>query len=153
MPQLIEEFETHADLAPLDVGAGPFGGRIVFTVTGGGLTGERIKGSFVGAGGDWLLAGPDGYGRLDVRYTVATPDGASIYVQYFGVLEMTPAIMAIVGGGDTPTDYAEQYFFITPRLETGDERYSWVNQTVFVGEGRVIPGPAVEYRVYRVANS
>ncbi len=34
-------------------------------------------------------------------------------------------------------------------------RYSLtvLNQTVFVGEGRVLPGPRAEYRVYRVANS
>jgi hypothetical protein len=36
------------------------------------------------------------------------------------------------------------------RLETGDERYAWVNQTLFVADGRVHPGPVVEYRVHRV---
>jgi hypothetical protein len=37
-----------------------------------------------------------------------------------------------------------------PRLETGDPRYEWVNQTVFVAEGRLHRGPVVEYRVFRV---
>jgi hypothetical protein len=66
---------------------------------------------------------------------------------------MTSAIKDIIAGGDTPTNFGEQYFFINPRLETGDERYSWVNQTVFIGEGRALPGPGVKYRVYRLANS
>ena len=73
-------------------------------------------------------------------------------MQYFGLLELTPGIMAILGGGDTPTNFGDQYFFTNPRLETGDERYSWVNQTMFIREGRLTPG-RVEYRVYRVANA
>jgi hypothetical protein len=153
MPDLIPEMHYHADLTADDVGTGPFGHRMNITVQGGEVSGERLKGKMVGAGGDWLLVCSDGYGRLDVRATFQTPDGAYIYMQYFGLLEMTPGVLGILGGGDQPTDYGEQYFFTAPRLETGDERYAWVNRTVFVGEGRVLPGPRVEYRVYRVANS
>ncbi|MBM7808871.1 hypothetical protein JOD57_004708 [Geodermatophilus bullaregiensis] len=151
MPHLLPEFEYHADLEPHSIGPGPFGNRMEGTITGGEVRGERLKGRFVGAGADWLLVGSDGFGRLDVRATIQTVDGAHVYVQYPGLLELTPAILAIMGGGGTPTGFGDQYFVTTPRLETGDERYSWVNQTVFVGEGRVLPGPAVEYRVYRVA--
>jgi hypothetical protein len=80
-----------------------------------------------------------------------TVDGAFIYFQYSGLMELTPAFLAIMGGGGAPTNVGEQYVVANPRLETGDERYSWVNRTMFVGEGRVLPGPRVEYRVYRVA--
>ena len=45
----------------------------------------------------------------------------------------------------SPTSTSE----ITPRLETGDERYGWVNHTAFVGRGRLIPGGAA-YEMYRV---
>jgi hypothetical protein len=31
------------------------------------------------------------------------------------------------------------------------ERYAWVNTTFFIGEGRILPGVAVEYRVSRPA--
>jgi hypothetical protein len=47
------------------------------------------------------------------------------------------------------TDFGDQYFGTLPRLETGDDRYGWVNQTVMVGRGRLIPG-GVAYEVYRV---
>jgi hypothetical protein len=151
MPALLPEFEYYADLSPHPIGPGPFGNRLEGTVAGGEVSGDRLKGSLVGAGADWLLAGPDGFGRLDVRATMQTVDGAFIYFQYFGLLELTSAILAIMGGGDIPTDFGDQYFFTNPRLETGDERYSWVNQTMFVGEGRLLPGPRVEYRVYRIA--
>lgn len=70
-------------------------------------------------------------------------------MQYYGVLEMNekmPAAMASAGS----TEFADQYFRITPRVETGDERYGSRNQSVFVGEGRLYPGFGVEYRVERV---
>jgi hypothetical protein len=153
MPILIHEFDLSADLAGEDVGVGPFGHRLIGNVTGGDISGERLKGSITGAGADWLLIGADGYGRLDVRLTIRTVDGASVYFQYFGLLEVTPEVFAVMGGGGSPTEFADQYFFTNPRLETGDERYAWLNQTMFVAEGRVLPGPAVEYRIYRLANS
>jgi Protein of unknown function (DUF3237) len=88
-----------------------------------------------------------------VRFTVKTDDGAFIYIQYLGILEITPGIIDVMRGGKTPTDYGDQYFITNPRLETGDERYGWANQIVLIAEGRLVPGPAVDYQVYRVANS
>ena len=51
----------------------------------------------------------------------------------------------------TATDFADQYFFTNPRIETGDRRYSWVNTTFFIGEGRASKGGGVAYRVWRPA--
>lgn len=146
--ELVHEYTFNADLKAVPIGPGPFGDRNIFEVTGGKATGERINGT-IGGGADWILAGPDGFGRLDVRTTLYTDDGASIYVQYFGVIEYTDAILAAVGG-ERDSQFGDSYFRTTPRLETGDERYAWVNQTVFVAEGRVVVGPGVEYRVHRV---
>jgi hypothetical protein len=50
---------------------------------------------------------------------------------------------------DASTDYGDQYFRITPQFGTGYPRYAWLNQSVFVAEGRVGPG-RVKYKVYRV---
>lgn len=153
MLELVREFEYYVDFGEIDeVGLGPFGQRSVLNSAGGQFNGDRLKGTIEGAGADWLLVAQDGFGRLDSRVTLKTDDGAVIYAQYFGLIELTPGILDILGGGATPTNFGEQYFFTNPRLETGDERYSWVNQTLFIGEGRVIPG-RVEYRVYRVAYS
>jgi len=66
---------------------------------------------------------------------------------------MTPAVMGVLSGDQGPTEYGDQYFFTNPRLETGDERYAWVNQSLFVAEGRVVPGPRVEFMVYRLVHS
>lgn len=148
--ELAHEMTYHAMLRPpMPVGDGPFGTRLFFDVVDGQVDGPRIKGTFVGAGGDWILVGPDGFGRLDVRAQIETHDGAFIYVQYHGLVHMNDVVQAAMASASA-TSFEDQYFRTAPRFETGDERYQWLNQSVFVGEGRIIEGFGVEYRVYRV---
>jgi hypothetical protein len=136
---------------PVAVGPGPFGTRMFFEVDGGNIEGPDLNGRMLSGGGDWILIGVDGFGRLDVRAQMLTHDGAAIYAQYFGILEMNEAVMRQLADPSSSTDYADQYFRTTPRLETGDPRYAWLNQTVFVAEGRLPALSGVEYKVYRVA--
>jgi hypothetical protein len=148
--ELEHEFTFTAALKEtVPIGNGPFGCRRVREVLSGEVTGERISGAVGTGGADWVLVGSDGYGRLDVRLTLHTHDGAHIYVQYFGVIEYTDAARA-ANAGKRSSNWDEHYFRTCPRLESGDPRYEWVNQTLFVAEGRLHPGPVVEYRVYRV---
>jgi len=145
------EFTYRAKLKPpLAVGPGPYGTRLFFEVVEGDFEGKRLKGKILTGGGDWLLAGADGFGRLDVRAQFLTDDGAAIYLAYFGLLEMNPKIQAAVSDPNAGTDFGDQYFRTNPRFETGDPRYAWLNQSLFVAEGRVLPGPTVEYKVYRL---
>jgi hypothetical protein len=148
--ELVHEMTYHALLrAPLPVGDGPFGNRMYFEVIEGKLDGPRIRGRFVGGGGDWLLVAPDGFGRLDVRAQLETDDGAFVYLHYGGVVEMNEAVQAAMASASS-TEFADQYFRTAPRFETGDPRYGWLNQTMFLAEGRLYPGFGVEYRVYRI---
>lgn len=148
--ELVYECTYRADLDPnrLAVGPGPFGTRVVASVTGGWCKGDRLNGTFSGAAADWMLIGNDGFIRLDVRAQLVTNDGATIYVSYTGLLEMNAKVMAAQGGGET--QFEDQYFRISPRMETGDPRYAWVNKTLFVAQGRVAKG-AVEYQVFRIS--
>jgi hypothetical protein len=148
--RLVQECSFRATLAPpLPIGGGPIGTRMYYDVTGGEVVGERLRGRVLG-GGEWALIGPDGFLRIDVRLQVETHDGAHVYVQYVGLLEMNEAVQRAIGTGGG-TAYGEQYFYTNPRMETGDARYAWVNTTFFVGEGHIVPGLAVEYRVWRPA--
>ena len=148
--QLVPEFSFTATLKePLPVGPGPIGTRMYYEVAGGEVQGDRLRGEVLG-GGEWALLGPDGFIRIDVRLQVRTHDAAFLYVQYFGLLEMNEAVRGSLASGGG-TDFGDQYFFTNPRIETGDERYAWVNTTFFVGQGRVLPGLGVEYRVSRAA--
>ena len=140
-------FEMHADLrAPTPIGPGPYGTRLIFDVTGGSVAGPRLRGRVLPSGGDWLLVRPDAYGLLDVRAAVETEDGAFVYAQYYGVLEMSPRVQRLLASGGR-SEYGEFYFVTQPRFETGDPRYAWLNAVMAVGEGRLLPN-AVEYRVY-----
>lgn len=145
------EFTYHATLkAPVTIGAGPYGTRVFYEITGGRAAGARLQANVLGGGGDWLLIGPDGWGRIDVRAQFLTDDGAAIYATYLGLLEMNEKVQTAIAEG-RETDYGDQYFRTCPRFETGDPRYAWLNRTVFAAEGRLRPGPTVEYKVYRVA--
>ena len=148
-PKLELLCEYYATLKPPGVGgSGPYGMRQIFDVTGGEVTGERLRGRILPSGADWILVGADGVGRLDVRATIETHDGANVYVSYTGVLHMTDAVTRAVSGGGF-TEFGETYFYVSPRFETGDPRYAWLNGIFVVSQGRV--GPLrVEYRVFEV---
>jgi len=108
------EFEYHAMLKPpVEIGPCPYGTRRFYEAVGGEVTGERISGRVLSGGGDWILIGPDGWGRLDVRAQIQTADNALIFMSYFGVLERNDAVRRATetGGG---TDYENTTF--APRL-------------------------------------
>ena len=147
--ELALEFTFEAMLGePLVPGAGPYGTRMVIPLSAGTVRGARINGTLAGIGGDWALVGADGWARIDVRGQILTDDGAVIFVTYGGVLELNETVMVAMAAGDQGTEFEDQYFRITPRLETGDARYAWVNQAVFIARGRLIGG-GVMYEVYR----
>jgi hypothetical protein len=136
---------------PLEVGAGRGGNRVIVEVEGGEFEGPRLKGRIRDLGcADWLLFDADGAGHLDVRATFETHDNAIIYVQYQGVLVMTDDVQKALAG-EGQTEYGDTYFMTSPRMETGDERYKWLNHTVCVAQGRLRPN-RVEYQVFQVVN-
>jgi hypothetical protein len=134
----------------VEIGDGPFGRRVAVEVTGGSFEGKRLKGKLLGGGGDWILVGPDGFGRLDVRIQMRTDDGAPIYLHYDGLLEMNDKVQRAMADQNASTDWGDQYLRSAPRLESGDPRYAWVSRSLFVSEGRLLAGRVVEYKVYRV---
>ena len=148
--KLVKECEFFAGLKPpVPVGAGPIGTRMYYEVTSGEVTGDRLSGRIL-SGGEWALIGPDGFLRVDVRLQIETHDGAFIYVQYLGLLEVNDKVQSALANG-TGTEFEDQYFYTNPRMETGDERYAWVNTTFFVGQGRILPDLSVGYRIWRPA--
>jgi hypothetical protein len=133
---------------PVAVGAGPFGSRQIYDITGGSFEGARLNGKLLPSGADWLLVDDNNVARLDVRATLETHDGARIYMQYNGVLLLNDKVLqAMASAGET--QFGDTYFVTQPRFETGDERYAWLNSVMAVAEGRTLPN-AVEYRVSAV---
>jgi Protein of unknown function (DUF3237) len=144
------ELTMRVGLAPPHiVGAGPLGVRVVGGVTTGTVRGTRVNGTIVGPGADWMLIGPNGFGRVDVRLQLETDDGALIYVHYEGLIELNAVSSAALMDRTAETGWDDQYFRTAPRFETGDERYEWLNRTMFVARGRVTTD-GIEYEVFRV---
>ena len=148
--ELEHAFDYQVRLAePVIIGAGGLGTRVFYEVLEGEVQGPKLSGTVLTGGGDWALIGSDGWVRLDVRGQVRTHDDALLYIEYAGLLELNEAVQkAVASGGDTAFD--DQYFRITPRIETGDERYAWMTHSAFVGRGRTTSGPGVAYEVFRV---
>ena len=143
--ELVHEFDLSASLKT----AVTFGSRMFLEIAEGKVSGERLNGTLLSGGGDWIALGSDGWGQIDVRGQIGTDDGAYIYAHYTGLLELNDIVMNATASGTT-TDWNDQYFRTTPRFETGDERYSWMTMSLFVAEGR-LSADGVEYRVFRVS--
>lgn len=113
----------------------PAGDRWIFEVVEGSFEGDRLRATVRGqANADWFLLGPDGTGSLDVRVLVETHDGALVYVHYTG---------RVAAGEPGAPLYA------TPRFDTGDERYRWLNRIQAVAKGH-LTGDRLTYEVYEL---
>ncbi len=108
--------------APIMVGAGPSGLRLIIEVDAMEYTGERLTGSMKGkAGADWVTI-VDNVATVDVRTTIESHDGALILCQYKGRIDFSQ------GPGALPA-------YVAPTFETGDERYQWLNLVQAAGMG------------------
>ena len=107
---------------PVDVGSGPKGQRMVIDVLSVKLTGDRINAELAtNDAADWLTVSDNGtLGALDVRATLKTDDGAFIYVEYSGRIDMAAGVIAVA-----------------PTFQTGAAQYSWLNRIQAIAAGAV----------------
>ena len=108
--------------AMIEIGAGPKGTRLVVDVPELKLESDRINATLAtNDAADWLTMSEDGtLGSLDVRLTLKTDDGAMIYVEYGGRVDMATGLVASA-----------------PTFQTGDDRYKWLNRVQAIGAGQV----------------
>jgi Protein of unknown function (DUF3237) len=110
---------------PLDAGNTPAGHRIIAEIASASLSG-RLSGSLAGnSSADWLTMTPGGLGLPDVRLAIRTSDGALILMRYGGRIRFRPGQPSTV--------------MIAPVFETGDPRYSWLNEIQAAGKGTLSP--------------
>lgn len=112
---------------------GPTGTRMIVPVVSGTFEGERLKGTVVGPGGDWVHARADGSIHLDVRVQLVTEDGEAILMTYNGI--------------GVPQEDRSTKIRSAPRFETGAESYAWLNNVQAVGIGEA-GRDSVTYEVY-----
>jgi hypothetical protein len=99
-------------------------------------------------GADWQVIRPDGVADLDARYTLETSDGALIYVRNRGYRHGPAEVLNKLSSGEN-VDPSLYYMRTTPRFETGDARYAWLNRIVCVATG-ARRSAAVELEVFEV---
>jgi hypothetical protein len=121
-PIMVLRLETGA---LVEFGSTPQGALTLFPVIGGSFEGDRLRGTVLPGGGDWITAGLDGTFSLDLRITLETDDGSLIHMTFGGI-----------------RDDAGRYLRTTPRFETASTKYAFLNRLLAVGTGEIGPdGP------------
>lgn len=93
----------------------------------------RLSGTLAGSSGaDWLTLVGGGLGLPDVRIAIRTDDGAVVLMSYTGRMRFVLGQESIV--------------MIAPVFETGDPRYSWLNEVQAVGRG-ILPADLTNYEI------
>jgi len=130
------------------VGATPNGNRRIGLVSGGSFQGERLCGTVLPGGADWIVTRPDSCMTLDVRLVLETDDKALIGMTYRGLRHGPAAVMERLNRGDM-VDPSEYYFRTAIMFESASAKYDWLNRIFAIGAGRRPPeGPV--YDIFEV---
>jgi Protein of unknown function (DUF3237) len=141
-------FDMHVDLEPAQPIATPVGTRMTFIAKGGVIEGPKLRGEILPGGGDWLLVGSDGVGRVDVRATIRTHDAALIHYEARGIIKIPADGLDRLTGGEV-LPFGETYVRTTPKFETANERYAWLSEVVAIGYNILSPNH-IDYRIFKV---
>ncbi len=126
------------------IGTTPGGSRRVGLVSGGTFQGERLRGTVLPGGADWIMVRGDGSTTLDVRLVLETDDDALIGMTYRGMRHGPTAVMERLNRGEN-VDPSEYYFRTAIAFETAAPKYDWLNRIIAIGTGRRPPeGPVYE---------
>ena len=127
------------------IGMTPAGLRRIAPVTGGRFEGERLSGTVLPGGADWVINRSDGVMVIDVRLPLQTDDGALIYLTYQGRFLAKPAVMQRFAKGELldPADYS---LAVVARMECGAAHLAWLNDAIIVGTGvQTLSGPVYSF--------
>jgi len=144
-------FALHLDVAYdrlQKIGATPLGWRGIYPVNGGSFEGPKLKGKVMPDGADWVIRRADGVMAIDVRLGLLTDDGAMISMAYTGLLAVAESAQSRFRRGESVA-YEETYIRTTPRFETADPRYEWLNRLIAVANGGP-PGSSLTYQVFAI---
>jgi hypothetical protein len=119
---------------PQKLGAVPHGTRVIAPIASGAFEGPRLRGAVLPGGCDWTLLRSDGVLELDLRLTLLTDDGASIYMTSSGLRHGAPDVLAALARGEE-VDPSKYYFRTAPRFETSAPQYAFLNRLIAIASG------------------
>ncbi|POS72969.1 hypothetical protein DHEL01_v208639 [Diaporthe helianthi] len=154
VPRLERDFRMQASLeGKVALGKSCWGERNWIGICGGEWSATWGKGTVVPGGQDAQLLTENKSTFVDTRYLLATADAqpAHIMVRTEGWRTGPPDVLTrlldpVEGDKVSPDEYRFRIFI---RLETGDERYRWLNEGMWIGSG-VRRGLEVIYDGYRL---
>jgi hypothetical protein len=112
-----------------DIGTGV---RRIIPITGGEVKGRNVNGKVCAFGADFQIIRPNELIELEAKYAFQTDDGAVIYVENRGIRFGPVELLQRLKRGE-PVDPGLIYFRTVPKFETGDEKYRWLMESLFVG--------------------
>jgi hypothetical protein len=131
------------------IGTVPLGWRGIYPVSGGRFEGAKLAGRVLSDGADWVMGRSDDAMEIDVRLALETHDGALIAMAYTGLICTPSAVSERMRAGE-PVAYEETYIRTTPRFQTADPRYAWLNKIVAVANGYGRRGDGPTYHVFAI---
>jgi uncharacterized protein DUF3237 len=97
--------------------------------------GPRIEATLVMPGVELVRVGPNGIRRPDLGAQLVTDDGDLVRFRYdVAVIRSTERFMAALAAGEA-TEFDDQYMRMAPQFEVGGDRYAWLPENLFLGQG------------------
>ena len=133
--QFAFEIKINVDAGKMHViGETGKGLRRAIAIVGGSFEGPGINGIVLPGGYDWQLLRTDEVVEIDARYLLQTSDGALITITNKGLRHGAADVMQKLANGEEVAP--DQYYFRTsPVFETGDSRYHWLTNSIFIANG------------------
>ena len=107
------------------------GVRRIIPIIGGEVRGPDVNGKVLAFGADFQIIRPNELIDLEARYAFETDDGATVYVENRGIRFGPVELLQKLRRGEA-VDPKLIYFRTVPKFETGDEKYRWLMQHIFV---------------------
>jgi hypothetical protein len=129
----------------------PFGKRVCWQIIDAKLKGPNISAKLAFPGSDWMRVGNDDFiRRADLRVQLVEQDGSTILMSYNNaIIQTTESFLQVLKTGGE-TSFEDQYMRMSPIFETGGEGHKWLNQFLFIGQGRVSGKNEIEYQIYKI---
>ncbi len=127
---------------PTPIGAMQGGNGLMIPITGGSVSGDRLRGEVMPGGADWAVMHDDGLAIVNARYAIKADDGTIIQVFNAGRNRI-----------DRSSTDTMPVQLTTPRFIAPDGPHQWLNEGVYVGT--LLPdlsgdGLAVDIVIFRM---
>jgi hypothetical protein len=131
-----------------EVGQTHIGYRMTVPILGGWFKGERLSGTILAGGSDWIIRRADEVLQLNVRITLQTEEGDLVAMRYRGLRHGSPEMHEKATRGEQ-IDWENYYFRTAIEFETASERFWWMNNIFAIGVGYREPG-GPRYHVHEI---